>query len=31
MNSLVGSFGNMVNTSLNEAVGDEGRLVYAQG
>lgn len=30
MNSLVGSFGNMVNTSLNEAVGDEGRLVWVQ-
>ena len=30
MNSLVGSFGNMVYTSLNEAVGDEGRLVWVQ-
>lgn len=30
MSSLVGSVGNMVNTSLNEVVGDEGRLQWVQ-
>lgn len=30
MSSLVGSFGNMVNTSLNEVVGEEGRLQWVQ-
>lgn len=30
MSSLVGSFGNMVNTSFNEVVGDEERLQWVQ-